>query len=49
MNVELALWSFPAPVPHVLPGKPNACELHAGGFDSAEIHFCFSRSMEGLA
>ena len=49
MSVELALGTFPAPVPHALPGIAYARELHARGFDSAAAPCCLSRSMEGLA
>ena len=49
MSVELALRTFPAPLPHVLPGKPGACELHAVDFDFSPTHIFISRPLENLS
>ena len=49
MSVELALWTFPAPVPHALPGIADARELHARGFDFAAVHLRVICPLETLS
>ena len=47
MSVELALRTFPALATHVLPGTPDARELHAGGFELAAVRVRFIGPLEG--
>ena len=49
MSVELALGPFPVRWLPTCPGKPNACELHAGGFDFTAVRFRVICPLETLS
>ena len=49
MSVELALGPFLGPWLPTSPGKPNACELHAGGFDFTAVRFRVFCPLEALS
>ena len=49
MSVELALRTFPARVPHALPGIAGAWELHARGFDFTSRRTFVSLPLEDLS
>ena len=49
MSVELALRPFPARWRPTSRSIADACELHAGGFDSAPVPLSFFPSVETLS
>ena len=49
MSVELALGTLRAWVPPILPGTPDARELHARGFDDAAVHLRVRYPLETLS